>query len=313
MSAHNAEKYLREALESMLNQTLADFEFIIIDDASTDETQKIIKEYAAKDTRIKLISNPINLGLTKSLNIGLNQAQGEYIARLDADDLSEPERLQKQYDFMEAQPEYALVGSWVKIIDQDGQELAEKKPPPDTKLIKFSFIFGKPCLWHSSIFFRRDKIAQIGNYNEEYKYSQDLNLYVRLLKKGKITNVPEFLTKHRLHADSIGRKNSEAQHNFYLKSIFEFVNSNYDQISWEDLEIRDRARNQKIKSLKGLIRALKIDKHIYRSFLAKEKLDSELKKQMSHIYQWKRGLMIKGYLKNRVPGFYKRLKRYSGK
>lgn len=308
MSAHNAEKYLSEAIESILNQTFSDFEFIIIDDASTDGTKKIIEEYTIKDARIKLISNPTNLGLTKSLNIGLEQAQGEYIARLDADDLSEPERLQKQYDFMEAHSEYALIGSWVKIIGENGENLTERKPPADTSLIKFHFIFGKPCIWHSAIFFRKDKIAGIGNYNEEYRYSQDLNLYVRLLERELISNAPEFLVRHRLHSSSIGRKNSEAQHTFYLQSIFELINKNYIELSWEDLLKRDEARNQKTKRLKDLLTALRIDRQIYAKYLDKEKPSSELEKQMDHIYQQKRSLMIKGYLKNKMPRVYAALK-----
>jgi len=309
MSVHNAEKYLREAIESILNQTLADFEFIIIDDASTDGTKKIIEQYAIKDARIKLVSNLTNLGLTKSLNIGLAQARGKYIARLDADDLSEPERLQKQYDFMEAHLEYALIGSWVKIIGENGEILAERKPPADTSLIKFHFIFGKPCIWHSAIFFRKEEIARVGNYDEEYKYSQDLNLYVRLLKTKKITNVPAFLIQHRLHSNSIGKNNSEAQHSFYLKAIHELIN-NYYHISREELELRDRARNQKINKLKDLKIALKVDKKIYKNFLVKEKLDEEQTNQVRAIYRIKRNLVIRGYLKNKMPGFYQRLKKY---
>src|SRR3989344_5781814 len=116
MPAYNARKYIGEAIESILNQTFKDFEFIIINDCSTDKTKKIIEEYANKDARIKLINNATNLGLTKSLNIGLKEARGEYVARLDADDVALPERLEKQYEFMEKNKETTLVGAWAEII-----------------------------------------------------------------------------------------------------------------------------------------------------------------------------------------------------
>src|SRR3990172_12530717 len=120
MSAYNAEKYLREAIESILNQTFKDFEFIIINDCSTDKTKKIIEEYANKDARIKLINNATNLGLTKSLNIGLKEARGEYVARLDADDVALPERLEKQYEFMNKNRDITLTGAWAEKIYEEG-------------------------------------------------------------------------------------------------------------------------------------------------------------------------------------------------
>ncbi|NMC51671.1 glycosyltransferase family 2 protein [Candidatus Kuenenbacteria bacterium] len=308
LSAYNAEKYLPEAIESILNQTFTDFEFIIINDASTDKTKEIIENYAKQDKRIRLIHNTYNLGLTKSLNVGIREAQGEYIVRLDADDLSAPERLARQYEFMEGNPKYALTGSWVKIIDENGQMLAKRQPPVETKLIKFHFIFGKPCIWHSSIFFRKDKIAKIGNYNEEYKYAQDLNLYVKLLKEEQITNVPEFLVSHRIHGNSLGRNNSEAQHLCYLKSIFELINESYAKIGWDELVQRDEARNQKTKKIKNLISALKIDGLIYRKFLQKEQLNTKQSAEAKELYRRKRNLMVKGYLKNKMPKIYAALK-----
>ncbi|NMB47900.1 glycosyltransferase family 2 protein [Candidatus Kuenenbacteria bacterium] len=307
MSAFNAEKYISQAIESILKQTCDDFEFIILNDGSTDKTREIIQNYTKQDKRIRLINNNKNFGLTRSLNIGLEEARGKYIARIDADDLSEPERLQKQYEFMEANPEYALAGSWVKIIDSEGREMTVRKLPTDIKLIKFNFIFGKPCLWHSSIFFRKEEMDKVGNYDEEYKYSQDLNLYVRLLKTKKITNVPEFLIQHRLHSNSIGKNNSEAQHSFYLKAIHELIN-NYYHISREELELRDRARNQKINKLKDLKIALKIDKKIYINFLVKEKLDEEQVREAEKTYNRKKIFIIKGYFKNKLPKLYQWLK-----
>ena len=120
MCVHNGERYLYEALESVLNQTFEDFEFIIVDDASADNTPAILKEYAAQDGRIRLMRNAHNLGLTRSLNKALRLAKGEYIARQDADDISLPQRLEKQVEFLNSNSRTAVVGSWTEVIDEYG-------------------------------------------------------------------------------------------------------------------------------------------------------------------------------------------------
>src|SRR3989337_2996755 len=118
MSVYNGERHLRESVDSILNQTFQDFEFIIINDGSKDQSKYILESY--KDERIKLIHNK-NMGLTKSLNIGISIAKGKYIARQDADDISEPERLKTQYDFMEANPGLGLIGSQFEVIKENGE------------------------------------------------------------------------------------------------------------------------------------------------------------------------------------------------
>ncbi|MDD4353774.1 MAG: glycosyltransferase family A protein, partial [Candidatus Nanoarchaeia archaeon] len=123
MSAYNTERYIAEAIESILNQTFKDFEFIIIDDGSTDDSLKIIKRYVKKDRRIKLIHNKKNIGLTKSLNKGLKIAKGQYIARMDADDISLPQRFQIQYDFLEKNKDIFLIGTTAFLIDDKGDRL----------------------------------------------------------------------------------------------------------------------------------------------------------------------------------------------
>ena len=117
MSVYNGEKYLREAINSILSQTFNDFEFLIINDGSTDGTADILKSYT--DSRIKIINNEKNIGLTKSLNKGLKIAKGEYIARQDADDISMPERLKEEVAFLEIHKDYAVVGTFVKILNEN--------------------------------------------------------------------------------------------------------------------------------------------------------------------------------------------------
>ena len=120
MSVYNGEKYLSQSVESILNQTYENFEFVIIDDGSTDNSYSILKQYASQYSQIVLIKNEKNLGLTKSLNLGLKIAKGKYIGRQDADDVSHPERLEREIEFLEDHLDHAAVGTFVKILDKDG-------------------------------------------------------------------------------------------------------------------------------------------------------------------------------------------------
>ena len=135
MSVYNGMPYLQEAVKSILNQTYKDFEFIIVDDASTDDSLKYLK--GINDKRIKILSNEKNLGLAVSLNKALNAARGEYIARMDADDISKPERLHIQLNFMELNPQIDICGSFVSVIDENGKLVGSiKKPTTDDKIKK---------------------------------------------------------------------------------------------------------------------------------------------------------------------------------
>lgn len=208
LPAYNAEKYLNQAIESILNQTLEDFELLIIDDASTDHTATIIASY--QDPRIRVIRNPTNLGLTKSLNLGLHQSQGNFIARLDADDISLPQRLAQQIYFLEQHPETVLVGSLSKLINGAGETFDYQKSPTDPEIIKFSLLFGNP-ITHSSIFFRKKPILEMGGYNERFRYAQDFELYSRLVTKYQLTVLPELLVKYRSHDQSLTLNQSSRQ------------------------------------------------------------------------------------------------------
>lgn len=147
MPVFNCELYIKDAVDSILNQTYNNFEFLIIDDASTDETVSIIKAYT--DSRIKLIEKPINTGLTNSLNQGLKLAKGKYIARMDGDDISLPERFEKQITFLEKNPEVVLCGSWFNVI---GSELVIKTPE-NYEDIKLALLKGN-CIAHPSVMMR---------------------------------------------------------------------------------------------------------------------------------------------------------------
>lgn len=231
MSAYNGEKYLREAIESILHQTFKGFEFIIINDGSTDSTKEIIEEYAARDERIKLINNIANLGLTKSLNIGLKEARGEYIARLDADDVALPERLQKQFDFLESNRDIALAGAWAEIIDEQGKTKGFIKGETDERTLAFKMIFNNQ-LTHSSIFFKRDIALAVGGYNKEFQYAQDYELYSRLMTKHRIANHGEILVKFRAHNQAITKKQNIKE--FYKQTVLGIIKGNIAR--WVDID-----------------------------------------------------------------------------
>jgi len=210
MAVYNGEKYLREAINSILNQTFTDFEFIIVDDGSTDGTPKILKEYAKQYKCIRLIWNTCNLGLTRSLNKGLSLACGTYIARQDADDISLPERLALQVCFLENHPEIGVVGTWVALLDKEGRETDIIKKPSSPVLVKWSLLFGN-CLAHTSVMIRRSLLEGGERYRPEILYAQDYELWARLSGKTLLTNLPKVLCLIRLHEQRISAQHFELQ------------------------------------------------------------------------------------------------------
>jgi len=205
MPAHNSKKFLRESVESILNQTFKDFELIIINDCSTDSSLRIIKSY--KDKRIKLINNKKNLGTVKSRNVGLKAAKGKYIAILDSDDISYPKRLEIQFNYLENNPHIFLVGSSAIYMDEKGKEIRRFRKYDDYKMLAWRL--PKSCsIVHSSVMFRNTKEIF---YNEFYKSAHDYNLYLDLLSmKKNITNLPQFLVSHRVHGGA-SHEGSERQ------------------------------------------------------------------------------------------------------
>lgn len=209
MSVYNGEAFLEETIKSVLEQTFKDFEFVIVNDGSTDNSIDIINKFVINDSRIKLVNNPKNIGLTKSLNVGINNSTGEYIARLDSGDFSYPDRLEEQVKFLNENNDVGLVGTWAYVVDDKRTILKELKYPTDDKIIKKDLINYNPFV-HSSIMFRRSVASQVGFYNEDYFYAQDYEFYFRLYPITKFANVPFFLVEYRRYSKSItSTKNKE--------------------------------------------------------------------------------------------------------
>ena len=238
MSVYNGSRYLQESVESILNQTFTDFEFIIIDDGSTDNTWEILTKYADQDQRIKLFKNEENIGLTKSLNKGLMLAQGEYVARQDADDISLPERFEKQVDFLHKQPKVILVSSNYEYIDSEGSLLGKPKPAGGSDITAWYLLFYNRIGAHGLAMFRRDPVINIGGYSESYRYSQDYELWSRLTKVGALVILPDLLQLYRRnHSESISVKANSAQEELALS----ITSQNIKQIIGETLSSEEIA------------------------------------------------------------------------
>lgn len=206
MSVYNAEKYLRPSIESILNQTYGDFEFLIINDCSEDNSLKIIEEYALKDDRVIIINNEHNLGLTRSLNKGMDKSSRPYIARMDADDISMPTRFEKQINFLEKNPKVDILGGYCIDIDELGEFIRKREAPLSHEEI-VSVIHKANPVYHPTVIFKKIKILEIGAYNEEYRVVQDYDLWFRALAgKLLLQNLPEVLLKYRINDNYYARK-----------------------------------------------------------------------------------------------------------
>lgn len=205
MSVYNTEKYLKESIESILNQTFKEFEFIIVNDGSNDNSLEIIKSY--NDTRI-VILNQSNTGLAKALNNGIRLAKGKYIARMDADDISHPDRITKQVVFLNENPEYAVIGSNSTFIDMQSNRLYDSNYVLNDEEIRNRLPLSP--FFHSSTMFQKIIFEEIGGYNEKIRHHfEDRILWNQMAKYGKLYNLPESLICYRLVPESISNKNSE--------------------------------------------------------------------------------------------------------
>lgn len=200
MAAYNSKRYIREAIESILNQTFKDFEFIIVNDASTDKTLEIIKEYKKKDERIKLVNNKKNLGRAISRNKALKLARGKYIAILDSDDVSLPNRLEIQYEYLEQHSPIFLIGGSAINVDLNGKNQGYFKAiTSELRLIRE--LKKRNAISHPTVMFRNEKDNL---YREKFSYSQDYDFYLILLSKGKrVLNLPDKLIKYRFNPKGV--------------------------------------------------------------------------------------------------------------
>jgi glycosyltransferase involved in cell wall biosynthesis len=194
MPVYNGEKLLREAIQSILAQTFRDFELLICDDGSTDNTHAVAEEFVRADTRVRLVKSQ-HIGLEKILNLGLQEAQGEFIARMDADDIALPDRFTKQIEFLQNHPEVVAVGGQVVVIDETGLPLHVWNMPQEHREIDDNHICGRNvAIVHPTVMMRRAAVSKAGGYRGRV---EDIDLWLRLAEQGKLANLPDVVLKYR--------------------------------------------------------------------------------------------------------------------
>ena len=202
----NGEKYLHEAIDSVLKQSFDDFELLLIDDGSADNTLEIINHYKSSDSRCRVFTRG-NKGLVCSLNEGIEQARGEIILRMDADDICLPDRFEKQIDYLDEHPECVALGAASILVDPDGLELCALSVFSEHDQIDSAHFNGLGgALAHPTAAIRRRALLAVGGYDEKYKHAEDVDLFLRLAEYGKIANISEPLLLYRQHFQSVGHK-----------------------------------------------------------------------------------------------------------
>jgi hypothetical protein len=199
----NGETFLARAIESMQRQTFSSFELIVIDDGSTDRTAAIAEEFASADHRVRLVRRR-HEGLSATLNAGIAAARGEYVARMDADDISVPERLQKQVAYLDAHPACVAIGAWIEVVDEAGRHIGLKTFVTTHDEISAALLRCVSPMAHPTVVARRDVLRGAGGYDARRYPSEDLDLWFRLAESGELANIGEALLQHRRHKGAIG-------------------------------------------------------------------------------------------------------------
>lgn len=236
--------WLEQSIDSILHQSFTDFEFIIvIDDPQNQDAINFVQQKANEDNRIIILKNEVNLGLTKSLNRGLKVAKGKYIARMDADDVSYLDRFEKQYSFMEANPNVILLGTGVRYIDENGKPIKVIIYQSDNDKVKSRMLFNSGFS-HPSIMIRRSTLVKNDVwYDEDYRQTQDYRLYETLYDLGDFANLPEILVDYRISKTQISTKLHNSQGNNMQIIRRRMINKWLNHIGYHNLDF-DHAINR---------------------------------------------------------------------
>lgn len=218
MPVHNAEDYLREALDSLWLQTERDFEVIVVDDGSNDGSAEILAQAAEIDTRLRIFKIEHG-GVTAALNTGLAKARGQLIARMDADDICEPDRFERQIASLENQPNTVAVGSAVTVIDEDGWTICPDYFPTDHNAILARMFQGRSAMSHPTVMIRAKPLRRVGGYDPSYMVAQDFDLWLRLTEVGELANLAQALLRHRVHPRSVGGRKRRSQQSAVIRAL----------------------------------------------------------------------------------------------
>lgn len=218
---YNAEKYLDEAIQSILNQSFGNFELLLLNDGSTDSTLDILHKYALKDKRCKVINNK-NQGIVATLNHGLELAQNEIVFRMDADDVCLPKRFEQQMLYLNNNPSCVALGTQMQIIDPEGLPIREDHCFTEHHDIDQRNISGKgQDIFHPTVAYKKSIVIRLGGYRKDFEYAEDLDLFLRMAEVGKLSNLDECLLRYRQHSQSIGYKRANLQRASAKKAIID--------------------------------------------------------------------------------------------
>lgn len=207
MPVFNSEQFVADAIKSILKQSFKDFEFLILDDASTDKSFEIIKDFENKDPRIKVFQNEKNLGVVESRNKLINLSKGRYIAWIDSDDIALENRFEKQIKFLEEHSEIGMVGAYPVIIDENGRKTGKWWFETDPQKLKIELFFHSPFL-SSSVVIRKSALPQ-NFYDSKFPVAEDFDLYSKISEHSEITNIPEILVEYRINSKGLSKSNTE--------------------------------------------------------------------------------------------------------
>jgi glycosyltransferase involved in cell wall biosynthesis len=241
MPVYNSEKYLEIAIKSILNQTYSKFEFLILDDFSTDNSVSIINRYKKLDSRIKVFYFKKKIGLVKLLNFSLNKVKFKYLARMDSDDIAEKNRLKIQLNYLLKNERVGVVGSFVRIIDHNGLTKKYWKYPVRNVDIKKHLNY-ECCLAHPATMMKVELVKKVGGYREITELVEDYDLWTRLSCICEIENIPEFLLDYRQHSESSSsiKKAEQLLKREFIKTNYKYLKKNIDLISLNHIKILNK-------------------------------------------------------------------------
>lgn len=300
MPVYNAEIFVSDAVESILSQSYHYFEFLIIDDGSTDNSLSIIRSY--KDPRIRLISHESNKGLQYTLNEGVRLASYDLIARMDADDISHPWRIEKQVVYMLAHPHCAMVDSWVKVMDKAKNFI--RAEGIYSRFVYYTLTF-ECCIYHSSVMYRREAVLAVGGY--QLPYAEDYDLFWRLTRIFKIYTIEEPLLWYRLHEQNLNTVLKKAEYNEYTLKVWnrnlEYYIGNRDQtpLEWIACYCYDFDPLLKKKDLDEILKCIDLLQKLSEHILSTENPNRN-SEDIKFISQFKKKYILKE-LGKRLPLF----------
>ncbi|MCS4223271.1 glycosyltransferase [Salinibacter ruber] len=312
MAVYNERPYLKGAVRSILEQTLADFEFIIVNDGSTDGTKEVLDQFADRDERIRCVHQE-NRGLIASLNRGLDMARGKYIARMDADDISYERRFEHQVRFLDQNPSVGVLGTQTDIIDDKGQIVDSWDLPTDPNQVAWFLLFGN-CFCHPSVMMRSSLIEELGGYSGWARDAEDYELWSRAFLESRLSNLSDTLLKYRTPKID-GRKERKNQYNTERATVCNLHEKIFEEesdrkaavfiMTMKEYGVKEAVKRCSLENPKRALRYIKKVYYIYSKKIKNSFVENEARKNFVLLQDLIKGIRING---KRKASFKEKLK-----